>query len=646
MLKTSLRKNILILTVNLILLIGLQNSVFSQISEGGKPYSFLDKSSRKSLIDIPSINIDKQIINNINKGTYPKEQVGKLIPFYKDLFSSGKWTNIPEGKICQLQIYASKAKALNIIFKNLNLPEKAKLFIYNSERTQILGAYTSENNTDKVFSTELIVGEKAIIEYFEPNEIATKTNLQIQEVNYYFGELPNFLFNSALKKNRASGSCNVNVNCPEGEPWKLQKNGVTKILLYDNAGAFWCSGSLINNTLNDYHPYLLTANHCGPSSTSSDYAKWIFYFSNESVDCEGNNYSEGKTLNGSKLLANSNNSETTGSDFKLLEINEGKVIPGEYSPYYNGWDRTGIGSLQGVCIHHPAGDIKKISFYTTALISSNYDQYSGSNPNGKYWRTKWSPSKNGFGVTEGGSSGAPLFNADGNIIGSLTGGNTGCENQTGRDFFGKLSEHWASNGNIKERQLKPFLDPNNSGVTVLYGTEASTNPNFYSNNNTILLNQPIQFFNASTGRGKITEYFWTFQGGQPSQYYDKEGNDPPKITYPSAGSFTVSLKIVYKDEKEEIQEKTLTKEINVLPSITYRGNGNFLLVFGNSIPENLNLRLYSVNGKEATLTYTRESGNSIGFSTGLSANEAISSGVYLLKVTSNRDNFNQKLVVY
>ena len=120
----------------------------------------------------------------------------------------------------------------------------------------------------------------------------------------------------------------------------------------------------------------------------------------------------------------------------------------------------------GVGIHHPAGDIKKISRYTQSTTSSGYD-----------WRVKWSSTDNGHGVTEGGSSGSPLLNANKQIIGDLSTGSSACSPAfllNGSDYYGKFSHSWDQNGNNSNRQLKPWLDPNNSGIISLNGKICGT----------------------------------------------------------------------------------------------------------------------------------------------------------------------------
>jgi hypothetical protein len=123
------------------------------------------------------------------------------------------------------------------------------------------------------------------------------------------------------------------------------------------------------------------------------------------------------------------------------------------------------GSDEGVTIHHPEGDIKKISTYLTPLESSGWY----GNGLQSHWKVFWAETENNWAVTESGSSGSPLFNKNGKLIGTLTGGLAACDASGSLgpdkpDYYGKFSYHWESNGTTDTAQLKPWLDPDNTGV--------------------------------------------------------------------------------------------------------------------------------------------------------------------------------------
>jgi len=142
--------------------------------------------------------------------------------------------------------------------------------------------------------------------------------------------------------------------------------------------------------------------------------------------------------------------------------------PDDYNVYYLGWNNEDVTSNTGVTIHHPQGDIMKISAYSTSLFSTSWLGLA----EGSHWEVVWSPTDSGFGVTEGGSSGCPIFNNSGELIGTLTGGGASCSNPTSPDQYGKFAYHWTSNGTTDDRQLSPWLDPDGTGATSLAGTYA------------------------------------------------------------------------------------------------------------------------------------------------------------------------------
>jgi hypothetical protein len=295
--------------------------------------------------------------------------------------------------------------------------------------------------------------------------------------NYRATGNPNF------QKINESEPCEVNVNCsPVGDLWQDEKKGVARIYVVEGNSGGYCTGSLINNTSQDCKPYFLTALHCGVSATAANMTQWKFYFKYEAPSCT--NPSTAGTLDdyfitGCLRIADSgDNGGDSGSDFLLVKLgsstNEATIInnlkSANFSAYWNGWNANTTATTGGVGIHHPAGDIKKISTFSGTSVSAGW------NGNGlaSHWRQSWSSNSNGHGVTEGGSSGSPLFNnSQGFIIGTLTGGSSFCNSPTSPDYYGKMSYHWTSNGTSNNLRLKPWLDPTNSGVLTLAG---STNP--------------------------------------------------------------------------------------------------------------------------------------------------------------------------
>ena len=159
------------------------------------------------------------------------------------------------------------------------------------------------------------------------------------------------------------------------------------------------------------------------------------------------------TVQGSTRLAN-----FFISDFALLLLNE--TPPDSFNIYYSGWSAEDNSADSSVGIHHPRGDIKKITFDYDSVTATSW---LGAAPGTTHWRIgNWED-----GTTEPGSSGSPLYDKNKRIIGQLHGGFASCISITA-DWYGRIARSW-SGGGSSSNSLKPWLDPVNSGLLVLNG---------------------------------------------------------------------------------------------------------------------------------------------------------------------------------
>ncbi|MBW6460502.1 MAG: trypsin-like peptidase domain-containing protein, partial [Bacteroidales bacterium] len=412
-----------------------------------------------------------------------------------DLMDQTSWQSLPDGSwIKQWRISCDGALALSLDFDVFRMVPGAKLFVYDDDRQYLLGAFTTANNRQGgLFATGLVPGDGVIIEINADPAMTEEPVLHLSAISYLYRDLPNF-----LDSRGPSDHCEVNINCPEGVNWQKQKQGVTRIYVKKISSYFWCTGSLVNNTRKDLAPFLLTADHCAPNVSASDLSQWVFYFNFEAPGCENPATTPpAVSLTGAVKLAGAN---TSGSDFLLLRLEDD--VPENYNPYYNGWSRENIPSPNGVTIHHPNGDIKKISTYTQTLISS---QWSGTP--GTHWLVYWSPTVTNWGVTEGGSSGSPLFDNNGRIIGTLTGGTAACDpggigpgsGPDQPDYYGKFSWSWDQNGTESDQQLKPWLDPDNTGILSLPGLSSTLSAALEASDRVILSGGNLTCRDISSG---------------------------------------------------------------------------------------------------------------------------------------------------
>jgi lysyl endopeptidase len=354
-----------------------------------------------------------------------------------NLSNSGKWVRLNNGdRVWRIRIMAHSAQSINIGFNYFHLPKGAKLFVYTPDHLQMSGAFTeNHNHPDGEMGTDLILSDDVIVEYDEPAGVEGKGSLTIFRVTQGYRSARYF------RSFGQAGNCIQNVNCPEGDPWKNQKRSV--VCVVSNGNEF-CSGALINTTSNDGTPYILTASHVGPPTGS-----WVFRFNWESPGCANPSVapSVSQSISGAIPVA-----QNAGSDFSLCKMSA--VPPASFQVFYAGWSALNVASDSVCGIHHPSGDIKKISLSKNPSSTAVWNGAS-------VWKTGiWTE-----GYTESGSSGSPLFDQDRRIVGQLFGGSSGCGVPTIQDFdyYGQFAVSW-NNDTLASGRLHDWLDPGNTGA--------------------------------------------------------------------------------------------------------------------------------------------------------------------------------------
>ena len=426
---------------------------YAQISIKKKPVSIMQNLDLQiPAVQLPQINLKPYLEEDaLDKDDKDMPfRFGIPVDVHYDLSNSGRWRTLKDGgRLWTLKIVSEGAVSINLLYDKFKLPPGARFYVYSSDRSQIQGAFTAANNKkDGRFATAPLKGDECILEYYEPAAVIGDGVISLSRVvhgykNVFFGKSGGF---------GQSGACNININCPEGAEWQNDKRAVA--LVVTGGGTRICSGALVNNTAEDLRQYFLTANHCLGGEES-----FIFMFNYESPDCENIDGPTWQTVQGAVLRAT--NKE---SDFALLELTE--PIPQEYNVYYAGWSAVDEPAPSSVCIHHPSGDIKKISFDDDSTISSDYD-IAPILADG-YWKVaSWD-----LGTTEAGSSGAPLFDPLHHITGQLKGGYASCSNQDA-DYFGKFSISWDYYPD-SSANLKYWLDPLEQGARTLDGVNMNS----------------------------------------------------------------------------------------------------------------------------------------------------------------------------
>ena len=534
---------------------------YSQISEGGAPYSFTHRTPMQideAEIKAPT-NAEIQQATLNNKLSYC---VGVLKDVNLSQDTAGTWvTNYDGSRSWFLKITCKDAIGLTLHYNNLFIPQGGSLFLYNENKNHILGKFTSSRNfNNPITHTQIVEGESTIIEYHEPKGTKEKLSISINQLGYIFRGFEDYLshFNSGkLNKLTKADPCQVDVACsPENNGWSSQIDAVVHFTFIQQNYVYVCSASVINNTAQDCTPYILTAWHCGDHTANQNLSGYTWYWNYQKTSCQpnnnGTNPSKGnetmingtvRSTSGSGTLNNPpGNNQLAGSDFTLIELSNN--IPNSYNAYYAGWDRSNSSASSGVSIHHPAGSAKKISTFTSSLSNATYN---GGAYNA-HWAVNWSATTNGHGVTEGGSSGSPIFNQSKRIVGQLSGGSSTCNSPNYSDLYGKMSENWTSNGTSNGAQLAYWLDPTNSNATYMDGTYApcgtsSLSCSISQTANSITTGGTVNFSGNSSSSNNT--WSWNFDvsgigGASPST---SSSQNPNNITFNNPGTYDIQLTV-------------------------------------------------------------------------------------------------------
>lgn len=437
-----------------IILFGKFCSLFAQVGQAGMPKSFEQYATLvdESMLPIFSLlEVDHNVLAAADALADPKNDAfryGTVEWVDIDLRNTAQHELLPDGShLWRMRIYSKYALSLNMVYSHYRLPPGASLFLYNLDHSSVLGAFTHLNNKEHgQFSTGLVAGETTIIEYHQPANVAFEGDIRISQIIHgYRG------FHVPEKDYGDSGSCNNNVNCPEAAEWQAEKRTVAMML---EGGFRFCSGAMINNLRQDCTPYFLTANHC---TQGGNPATWLFMFNYESPTCSNQDGPTNQTVSGAVMRASDG-----PSDFALLELSE--IPPPEYGVFYAGWSAEQIPATAATGIHHPAGDVKKITFNNDPLVLT--DDFTGVAES--HWQvTEWED-----GTTEGGSSGSPLFDQNHRIVGQLHGGAALCSVPDGYDTYGSFAFSW-NRGNTPDSRLRDWLDPDATGLLFVDGKACS-----------------------------------------------------------------------------------------------------------------------------------------------------------------------------
>ncbi len=409
----------------------------------------LDRIPRLELpkVDLGQVRLDDE--ERVLRGNGPQYAVAlevNILPW-----DEGRWEMVERNHVrWRLRVSSPGALSLNLAFSRFKMPPEGELVIYSPDGGHRIGPFTAADNEehDELWTPPLLTDD-LILEVTLPFENLEELKLRLAKVHHGYAG-----FGEDEPK---SGPCEVDLACTPAEMWRDASRAVALVSI---EGVRFCTGFLVNNTALDGRPFFITAHHCGV--TQENAASVVVQWNHESPVCR--------------------EAEAAGEVGDLSQFQTGAVFRAAYRPsdvvlielddppdptfnvFYAGWDRSETNPQRTVVIHHPNTDVKRISFdYDRATATPHLSNKSLAK--GNHLRiADWD-----LGTTEGGSSGAPLFNQDMRVVGQLHGGYAACDDRQA-DWFGRFSTSFAGNGRPGLR-LSDWLDPLGSEALTLDGSE-------------------------------------------------------------------------------------------------------------------------------------------------------------------------------
>lgn len=403
----------------------------------------------EDILEIVLPTFDEELLRQaderrVRQGRVPHFAVGHEIRL--GLWNDDQWQLVGDQARWRARIISHGAFSLSLGLRKFRLPEGGLLTVRAADGETQLVFDSRDNETHGQLWTPPLPGDSLLVELVVPFEALDDVELEISRVHHGYAG-----FGEPAPR---AGECHRDIVCYEGEAWSEQARSVGLVSI---AGVRFCTGFLVNNTALDGRPYFLTARHCGIDERSAPSV--VVMWNYRRPLCQGGDARS--EVSGGFQTGAMLRTEIVASDTLLLELDD--LPPSD--AYFAGWDRGEEPPRSSTVIHHPNTDAQRISFDFDSAVATHHLRDESRDGASHLRVGDWE-----IGSTEGGSSGAPLFNQDRRAVGQLHGGWAACGN-TQADWFGRLSNAW--HGRPSDGGLADWLDPIDSEALTLDGVEAS-----------------------------------------------------------------------------------------------------------------------------------------------------------------------------
>lgn len=329
------------------------------------------------------------------------------------------------GFVWTASVKVSGATALRAHLTGVDLPAGARLYVYNLAG-QAFGPYTGRGPLgDGEIHTNTVFGKQLMLQLHVPADAARAPRMTLAEVGVMGARFvaPRYNPAGAFDANdlgavaeagnlcSANAACVVNAACQSSAVVNTAKDAVAGMLFQSGSSFYICTGGLVADTVTtSVIPYFLTAHHC--ISSSGEASSLETYFDYQTT-CSSPNCTQPYNNTGDTVGATIKGSSST-SDYTLLQLSSVPATADGVATYL-GWLSTAVANTNNTALYrisHPQGSPQA---YSEGVVDT-------SKPTCRTLaRGNFIYSRDTIGATEGGSSGSPVINAAGQIVGQLYG---------------------------------------------------------------------------------------------------------------------------------------------------------------------------------------------------------------------------------
>lgn len=369
--------------------------------------------------------------------SFTRQQIVARHPMMHDTFGAVRGND--DGSFVWAGLVRSpQASAVRVHFTDFHMPEGAELYIY-ADNGMAFGPYSGSGpNGNGDFWSNTIAGSEIVLQIHAA--AGTNPSFNIAGLGHMTDEF-GIADDLAPRMSAAAAHCSFNATCVVGAGCTTGENAAVTVardavahMLFPSGRYYYiCSGGLVaDSDASTNVPYFITANHCiSKGSEASGLETFFFYRTETCNNCP--NPGAANTIGASIVSTN------RSSDYTLLRLNQNAPSGAAFL----GWNATAVANSHGTHLYrlsHPQGAPQSYSEHDVDTSKVTCQSWP---------RGGWIYSRDVLGATEGGSSGSPVVNGAGQLVGQLSGGcgynvNDECDSESNATVDGAFAAYYSS----------------------------------------------------------------------------------------------------------------------------------------------------------------------------------------------------------